>query len=1032
MILQNVRDFVVQIRHPVSGVIRGTGFVISDGFIVTCSHVVREILGTHPRSAYGQIVNIYFPQVSLDAESSCEAQVEWAPETDDDIVLLRLVNKLPISSDQVAIIGTAEQSMRHTFRGYGYAPTGNTYISTYVEGEIADVTLFRFSSDDPNKFPHLRLLADSVRKGVSGSPVLDTERNLVVGMIRGRSRENGQQYGWAVDLKVLQSAPVPIPFVSDYTFYTDQLLSFSQLESDRRPRLFPGWRIATAPSAIDAWVGRIRLLETLTRDYLRHRKAVLAIVGFGGEGKSSIARRWLDEIKDRSSERPSLEYADSIPHPNLPSVINAPDGVFWWSFYTDRNVDAFLEAALQFVSKDTVDSRQFINPLSKIAEIMRYVCSGQFLFVLDGLEVFQYVTGNQQGMIDSYDLARFLEDFAYFEHLSFCLITSRLPVLNLIKYRMYGQYNLQGLALEDGVKLLETLKVKGLSADMEAIVSEWDGHALTLTMISTYLKRFHEGDAKLGFQFKPFAVADNDPYERLRHILKQYDARLSSAERTILIVMSCFRTLIPANAMQLIFRKPNNQLPLVNDISVLSDIQFNGLIESLTTGQLMRLEASSTYDIHALIREFYQEQFANWEHENQNTLHRQISDYLTMSNTFSDSVSSLQYLLPLIEAVYHSCAGSDLATAFTVMWEHVSQRERYLIGLELGALSTALNMLENFFNERDFRKGIRLDPEQGSFLVLNAFGYCLMATGRLIDARDFFDQLLKTVPELGQESVSVLVYRNLAEVYGYLGELRLSRVAIEHLDTTAKRIDDLLLEKFQITDDKKVVNQLNEVRHHRMQAKTWFAWNAFLLGALEDARKYYMEAVTLARSLSEGYAYPPYRGAIGYADFLMMTEQYDEAYTVIQFAFEMARSNHRSGTEALCHRALGDWYMSNSNLTQAELNYNRAVQLATNFGAVQYLIETLIARAKYSINAKHYREAGADLKRAIDFSREGSYRLYEADAYNWTSRMYLAMELPERALDASEYALNLSNRSAYLSGSETARQNMVSAHNLLK
>jgi GTPase SAR1 family protein len=57
---------------------------------------------------------------------------------------------------------------------------------------------------------------------------------------------------------------------------------------------------------------------------------VTGLIGFGGEGKSCLARRWLDALlEDKTKPQ--------------------PDGIFWWGFYEKRNVDEFFEAALSFM-----------------------------------------------------------------------------------------------------------------------------------------------------------------------------------------------------------------------------------------------------------------------------------------------------------------------------------------------------------------------------------------------------------------------------------------------------------------------------------------------------------------------------------------------------------------------------------------------------------------------------------------------------------------------------------------------------------
>ena len=70
--LQNLRDFTVQIRSLVDEKIRplvddqiaGTGIAVNrEGQVVTCAHVVKAVLGIHPRDAApGAEVGVYFPQ----------------------------------------------------------------------------------------------------------------------------------------------------------------------------------------------------------------------------------------------------------------------------------------------------------------------------------------------------------------------------------------------------------------------------------------------------------------------------------------------------------------------------------------------------------------------------------------------------------------------------------------------------------------------------------------------------------------------------------------------------------------------------------------------------------------------------------------------------------------------------------------------------------------------------------------------------------------------------------------------------------
>jgi len=152
-----------------------------DGGIVTCAHVV-EALGIDPRDSDGAEIGVYFPQARGGEEKKRKAVIEKCfPKHDDDVVLLRLIGGAsPLSPEQIAVIGTADDSATHSFRSYGYRAMG-TYPAGWADGTIMG------SVDSP---PHLTLNVEPVQldskhiaPGMSGSGVLDVDRNLLVGII---------------------------------------------------------------------------------------------------------------------------------------------------------------------------------------------------------------------------------------------------------------------------------------------------------------------------------------------------------------------------------------------------------------------------------------------------------------------------------------------------------------------------------------------------------------------------------------------------------------------------------------------------------------------------------------------------------------------------------------------------------------------------------------------------------------------------------------------------------------------------------
>lgn len=203
--LQRLIDFSVQIRHSTTHAVVGTGIVVSDvGEILTCRHVVT-LAGIDPLQAEVMTVSILFPKTRTRSEY-CDraAVVKFFPDHDDDIVVLQLQNPPVLAPNEIAVLGTIQDSEGNPFRSYGFRQLGES-PSGYATGEILGEVL---------PFDGKRLLVNPVelrsrdiRPGMSGAGVLDTERNLVVGLVArrwnpGESSVN-DNIAWAVDPLVL-------------------------------------------------------------------------------------------------------------------------------------------------------------------------------------------------------------------------------------------------------------------------------------------------------------------------------------------------------------------------------------------------------------------------------------------------------------------------------------------------------------------------------------------------------------------------------------------------------------------------------------------------------------------------------------------------------------------------------------------------------------------------------------------------------------------------------------------------------------
>ncbi|MCB0000329.1 MAG: hypothetical protein KDE56_31405, partial [Anaerolineales bacterium] len=389
---------------------------------------------------------------------------------------------------------------------------------------------------------------------MSGAAVLDIERNLVVGVVSEvwRAKPDGIDQGtaWGVNARVLslppmdlvlQDAPQPKQAAAqpqpEYQNIARQVASRARPES----------QFFAAPPPLAEWVGRRDLLAGLTNDYANPDCRVTGLIGFGGEGKSSLARKWVDSLGDFE---------------------NRPTGVFWWGFYDNQNVDEFFEAALGFIAGGLIDPRRMPSSSAKAQAVAAMLANGRYVFVLDGLEVLQRQEGDNFGLLTSPDLLTFLELFAAPGHSSHCLITSRAPMLDLIAYTSYNHRDVGPVASEDGRSLLRELGVKGADKALDDLVTMWDGHALTLSLLGNYLVWRHGGNVDGAADFAPTGddpLPDDAPgaarqrYAHVHRVLRRYDEHLTDAERAFMTLFSAFRTPVTPDAFGKVFRShPSN------------------------------------------------------------------------------------------------------------------------------------------------------------------------------------------------------------------------------------------------------------------------------------------------------------------------------------------------------------------------------------------------------------------------------------------------------------------------------------------
>ncbi|WP_271254642.1 S1 family peptidase [Pseudanabaena sp. Chao 1811] len=884
--IQNPREFTLQIHRSVSdGEIVGTGFVISEnGLAVTCVHVVKAVTES---VCQGVELGVYF---ALSRQKWLARVIGCFEDCDDDVVLLQLgdENKPFFLPDkmQPARLDGADDSIGNRFRSYGYRPL-EKYSGGLAEGKIlGDV-------EPPNGYvlrcDPIQLESSQINSGMSGAAVLDLERDRVVGIISetwfpdatGKDRDTA----WAVNVRVLALPPIALSMSNEDGVTeadTVPMTTAPMTDNIAMPKLKE--KLVNAPPILDEWVGRVELLQALDEDWGDPARRIVELIGFGGEGKSSVARRWVE---------------------NVLSSNNKPQAVFWWGFYENGGIDEFFEALAEFLVGDLIDISEYKSASEKIRLINSVLRKGgRYLFVLDGLEVLQHESGDDYGLLKSPDLREWLRTLAKGENEAFCVVTSRAPLFDLIDLTTFVHRDVERLTDGEGCELLQKLGVRGEAAVLRRVVRDWDGYALVLSLLGTYLVERFAGDVRA---IREIAVplAREGRYDRVRRVLRRYDEHLSEAERE---VMECFSA----------FRLPVKEAAL----SVLGGA--NGILNQLVNYRMLRYDNRlQHYTTHPLIRAHYLERLKEKPIEVVQAFHNRIKKwYLDIAGEMPE-VPTLDQLAPLIEAVHHACQVGEYDEAYyDIYWERIDQKTSSVLAHKLSAYETYLALMQEFFPQGDTFQDPQVSQPSIKAFILNAIALCLMSLGRLREATPFYERKLPLNFAQSDWKNASMGYQNLAGLYTYLGGLTaIAESAREAI----------------------VLSDRAENKDYKSHSLAYLAYAAFLQGDGTTAGESFQQAEALDYEIYPSKQYLYSLWGIQHAEYLLRYGEADYARRVTEANLEICKQNNWLDKISQSHRVLGDLGID------PQVHYAEALKIARSISLRAVLIEALLGYGRWLV-----------------------------------------------------------------------------------
>ncbi len=189
-----------------------------------------------------------------------------------------------------------------------------------------------------------------------------------------------------------------------------------------------------------------------------------------------------------------------LPVPGPAFVGRDAERVYGWSFYSQgteerlASADLFVDRTLRWLGDPDPTSGTPRDRGLRLAELVR---GGRTLLVLDGVEPLQHPPGPFEGRLKDPALAALVKELAA-ENPGLCVVTTRealadvgalgtVPTQVDEGHALTERLDLERLTSEAGAELLEHLGVRGSSRELRAAAEEFGGHALTLTLLGTYL-----------------------------------------------------------------------------------------------------------------------------------------------------------------------------------------------------------------------------------------------------------------------------------------------------------------------------------------------------------------------------------------------------------------------------------------------------------------------------------------------------------------------------------------------------------------
>lgn len=279
---------------------------------------------------------------------------------------------------------------------------------------------------------------------------------------------------------------------------------------------------------VSVFYNRTAELATLQQWILKDRCRIVALLGMGGIGKTTLSVKLAKEIQS------DFDY------------------VIWRSLRNAPPIEDLLDNLLQFLSnqEEIAIPESFDEKLSLLISRLR---TSRCLLILDNAESILQ-SGNRTGRYrDGYDrYGQLLNCIGQTAHNSCLILTSREMPKDLIA--LAGEtlpvrcWKLSGLSADQGRKIFETKGISnGSDEQWSALIDRYAGNPLALKIVASAISDFFDRDLA---SFLAFLAQDSFIFDELRDLLQQQFQRLTSLEKEVMYWLAIERESVSLQDLQ--------------------------------------------------------------------------------------------------------------------------------------------------------------------------------------------------------------------------------------------------------------------------------------------------------------------------------------------------------------------------------------------------------------------------------------------------------------------------------------------------